>query len=184
MWQFLFQGEVSIINTRQDREKGAKGARDMKAAKRWEIRNLYYISPIENLQSILRDGILSRAEVQRRGVPFTVLQLIVIYFAPWGEINDRLLPASTRGTGQMPCNLPSPQALLPGELPVGLVRWANPYCQRLSAAFKSRSISSPHASQPKTLWDRGSGAPISPQWEHASVDGKSCGTTMSFAPYH
>jgi hypothetical protein len=52
----------------------------------------------------------------------TVLQLIVIYFTPWGKTNDRLLPASTRGTGQMPCNLPSLQALLPGELPVGLVR--------------------------------------------------------------
>ena len=24
-----------------------------------------------------------------------VLQLIVIYFTPWGETNDRLLPAST-----------------------------------------------------------------------------------------
>jgi len=56
------------------------------------------------------------------GMVRAVLQLIVIYFAPWGETNDRLLPASTRGTGQMPCNLPSPQALLPGELPVGLVR--------------------------------------------------------------
>ena len=40
-------------------------------AKRREIRNLYYISPIENLRSILREGILSHAEVQRRGIPFT-----------------------------------------------------------------------------------------------------------------
>jgi hypothetical protein len=114
----------------------------------------------------------------------TVLQLIVIYFTPWGETNDRLLPASTRGTGQMPCNLPSPQALLPRELPVGPLRVASPYCHRLSAAFQSRSISSPHASQRKTLWDRGSGGPISPQCEHVFVDGKSCGTKMSFAPYH
>jgi len=43
----------------------------MRAAKRREIQNLYHISPIENLQSILREGIFSYAEVQRRGIPFT-----------------------------------------------------------------------------------------------------------------
>ncbi|MCS7283598.1 MAG: DarT ssDNA thymidine ADP-ribosyltransferase family protein [Anaerolineae bacterium] len=34
------------------------------------FRSLYYISPIENLPSILREGILSHAEVQRRGISF------------------------------------------------------------------------------------------------------------------
>jgi hypothetical protein len=33
--------------------------------------------------------------------PIPVLQLIVIYFIPWGETNDRLLPASTRGTSPL-----------------------------------------------------------------------------------
>jgi len=50
----------------------------MKAAKRREIQNLYHISPIENLQSILREGILSHAEVQRRGIPFTPICNAVI----------------------------------------------------------------------------------------------------------
>jgi hypothetical protein len=50
----------------------------MKAAKRREIQGLYYISPIENLQSILREGILSHAEVQRRGIPFTPIYNAVI----------------------------------------------------------------------------------------------------------
>jgi len=35
--------------------------------------------------------------VLSRWVPgdYAVLQLIVIYFTPWGETNDRLLPVST-----------------------------------------------------------------------------------------
>ncbi len=40
-------------------------------AKRGESPNLYYIAPIENLPSILREGILSHAEVERRGIQYT-----------------------------------------------------------------------------------------------------------------
>lgn len=40
-------------------------------AKGKEIPSLYYITPIENLQSIFREGILSHAEVRRRGIPLT-----------------------------------------------------------------------------------------------------------------
>lgn len=40
-------------------------------SKKRAIQSLYYISPVENLPSILQEGILSHAEVQRRGIQFT-----------------------------------------------------------------------------------------------------------------
>ncbi|MFN3763295.1 MAG: DarT ssDNA thymidine ADP-ribosyltransferase family protein, partial [Anaerolineae bacterium] len=49
---------------------GAKGKKGIKMARRREVQNLYYIAPVENLPSILREGILSHAEVQRRGIPY------------------------------------------------------------------------------------------------------------------
>jgi len=39
-------------------------------------------------------GVILRGDI-------AVLQLIVIYFTPWGKTNDRLLPASTRGTSPL-----------------------------------------------------------------------------------
>ncbi len=39
-------------------------------AKRRSVQNLYYITPIENLPSILQRGILSHAEVEQQNIPF------------------------------------------------------------------------------------------------------------------
>ncbi|MGB9777080.1 MAG: hypothetical protein ACPL7C_11165, partial [Anaerolineae bacterium] len=44
----------------------AKNAKDAKIAKKRGIQNLYYIAPIENLPSILREGILGLSTCHRR----------------------------------------------------------------------------------------------------------------------
>jgi hypothetical protein len=64
------------------------------------------------------------------------------------------------------------------------MRWARPYFFRLMAAFKSRSLSGPQASQRKTLWERGIFLCRCPQREHSRVEGKLLGATMRVAPYH
>lgn len=60
-------------------------------AKRQGIQNLYYIAPMENLPSILREGILSHAEVQRRGI-----QYIPIYDASIVESRQRIITPDGR----------------------------------------------------------------------------------------
>lgn len=59
--------------------------------KRQGIQNLYYIALMENLPSILREGILSHAEVQRRGI-----QYIPIYDASIGESRQRIITPDGR----------------------------------------------------------------------------------------
>ena len=54
----------------------------------WQIADDVFLStPNSLVDSVENEALFLSGEA--------VLQLIVIYFTPWGETNDRLLPAST-----------------------------------------------------------------------------------------
>src|SRR5712692_2036656 len=74
----------------------------------------------------------------------------------------------------------SPQALLPGELPV-VSRYQ---ATRPLAALASRSCSTPHAGQVHVLTDSASASSTWPQSEHVLLEGRKRGATTTFEPYH